>query len=129
MADEHGRLAHLEAATPTPIAQLDPGLQNLESHVVQGVVTIFWPYSLVTRTVAFLLAEHDVLLRRRGGQIRVQFGGAAAKAVAASGLGGGDEVKLSLEGVVWERNKNPISAPASGHEWELRFSPKALLQV
>jgi len=119
----------LASQSPTPIALLSPGIDNQASRVVQGEVTITWPYNRVKNTLAFLLAEPDVLLRRVRGQVRVELHGAAAKAVAECGLGGGDNVKLSLNGVEWAKDESPGRIPGARLDWQLQFAEKLVLQV
>ncbi|CAG9999768.1 unnamed protein product [Clonostachys byssicola] len=117
-----------EAIIPTPIAQLQPGLSDTASHVVDGEVTITWPFSIVTKSVAFKLAEHDFLLRRNKGQVRVEFHGAAGKAVAATGIGGGDKVRLSLAGVEWTEGA-PASTRPDTLQWQMNFSSRLRMRV
>ncbi|CAH0053315.1 unnamed protein product [Clonostachys solani] len=117
-----------EAITPTPIAQLQPGLSDIASHIVDGEVTITWPFSIVTKSIAFKLAEHDFLLRRNKGQVRVEFHGAAGKAVAATGIGGGDKVRLSLTGVEWTEGA-PASTRLDTLQWQMNFSNRLRMRV
>ncbi|KAL7936764.1 hypothetical protein V8C35DRAFT_296402 [Trichoderma chlorosporum] len=118
----------LRSTEATPIAKLSPAIADAASLVVEGVVTVTWPYSVVSRSIAFILAERDPLHRRDKGQLRVEFHGAAGKALAASSLGGGDEVRLSLGGVAWEENQAWAKHPGI-LEWQLRFSNRLLLKV
>ncbi|KAK3350930.1 hypothetical protein B0H65DRAFT_104025 [Neurospora tetraspora] len=119
----------LESRTVTPIAQLDPELPDQNSRSVRGEITITWPYNRVTHTLAFLLAEPDVRLRRTKGQVRVQLHGPSAKAVADCGLGACDEVLLSLDGVEWTKDESPGSIPGARVDWQLQFNKKLVLQV
>ncbi|KAL1894758.1 hypothetical protein Sste5346_005733 [Sporothrix stenoceras] len=124
--------AILAAATVTPIAQLGPDLTNNFGSIpraVRGDVTIVWPYNSVSRSLAFLLAEPDVRLRRSKGQIRVQLHGASAAAVAESGLGGGDELLLSLQGASWSKDESSLKLPGSRVEWQLEFRGCIVLQA
>ncbi|TFB02138.1 hypothetical protein CCMA1212_005925 [Trichoderma ghanense] len=118
----------LRTAEATPIAKLSPAIADAAAVVVEGVVTVTWPYSIVRKSVAFILAERDPLHRRDKGQLRVEFDGAAGKALAGSGLGGGDEVRLSLDGVRWEETQASMMRPGI-LEWQLRFSNRLLLKV
>ena len=113
----------------TPIAQLGPDLPNQKSRVVRGAVTITWPYSSVRRSSAFLLAESDVRLRRSKGQVRVQLHGSSAQAIVDCGLGGGDEVVLSLDGAGWVEDDSTSRPQGSLANWQLKFSEKLLIQV
>jgi hypothetical protein len=117
----------LQRAEPIPIAQLQPDIPNPDAHVVQGEVTITWPFSIVTKSIAFKLVETDFRLRFNKGQVRVDFHGAAAKAVAAAKIGGGDEIRLSLEGVEWVKSQGP--ARPDTLEWQLKFTHRLRLQV
>ncbi|KAK3403571.1 hypothetical protein B0T20DRAFT_430101 [Sordaria brevicollis] len=122
-------VAALESRQVTPIAQLSPELPDQDSRSVRGEVTITWPYNRVTHTLAFLLAEPDVRLRRTKGQVRVQLHGLSAKAVADCGLGACDEVLLSLEGVEWTKDESPGSIPGARVDWQLQFNKKLVLQA
>ncbi|KAL0943706.1 uncharacterized protein CTRU02_201593 [Colletotrichum truncatum] len=121
--------AQLEAAESIPIAQLNPEVQELKSRVVRGVVTITWPYSIINKTVAFLLAEPDFRLRRAKGQVRVEFSGSSAKAVRDAALGSGDEIVLSLDGVELAANDSKTRVPGTSLEWQLKFTERILLQA
>ncbi|OAA67036.1 Nucleic acid-binding, OB-fold-like protein [Niveomyces insectorum RCEF 264] len=131
--------ARLAAATVVPIAQLSPDLTaaaapgadggDKPSCAVRGEVTIVWPYNSVSQSLAFLLAESDVRLRRSKGQVRVQLHGPSAAAVAASGLGGGDAVLLGLDGVAWARDESAFGAPGSRVEWQLEYHRTIVLQA
>ncbi|EAA31865.1 hypothetical protein GE21DRAFT_7319 [Neurospora crassa] len=119
----------LESRTVTPIAQLDPELADQNSRSVRGEVTITWPYNRVTHTLAFLLAEPDVRLRRTKGQVRVQLHGPSAKAVSECGLGACDEVLLSLDGVEWAKDESPGRILGARVDWQLQFNRRLVLQV
>ncbi|GKT58533.1 3-dehydroshikimate dehydratase [Colletotrichum tofieldiae] len=121
--------AQLEAAEGIPIAQLRPDVQEPEKRVARGVVTITWPYSIVKKTIAFLLAEPDFRLRRAKGQVRVEFDGSSAKAVADAALGSGDEITLSLDGVEFVVDDSKTRVPGTSLEWQLRFTERVLLQA
>ncbi|CAK7207881.1 hypothetical protein SEUCBS139899_010696 [Sporothrix eucalyptigena] len=122
----------LAGATLIPIAQLNPDQTAASGgtpRAVRGEVTIVWPYNSVQRSLAFLLAEPDVRLRRSKGQIRVQLDGPSAAAVAESGLGGGDEVLLSLAGAGWSKDESSLKLPGSRVEWQLEFRGRLVLQA
>ena len=113
----------------TPIAQLGPDLPDQTSRVVRGDITITWPYNSVTQTLAFLIAEPDVRLRRARGQIRIELCGPSAKAASECGLGAGDELLFSLDGAEWKKDESPGRIPGARVEWQLRFNQKLVLQV
>ncbi|KAH7318599.1 hypothetical protein B0I35DRAFT_247396 [Stachybotrys elegans] len=118
----------VRVARPTPIPQLKPDLPDLPdatTNVIEGTVTVTWPFSIVNKSVAFILAESDVLLRRNKGQLRVEFCGAAGKAVSAAAIGGGDAVKLSLVGGAWAAANGPTRPDTL--EWQLTFSNHLVL--
>ncbi|KAJ0387740.1 hypothetical protein COL922a_001573 [Colletotrichum nupharicola] len=121
--------SQLQAAEGTPIAQLSPEIQDTKSRVVRGVVTITWPYSIINKTVAFLLAEPDFRLRRAKGQVRVEFSGSSAKSVQDAGLGSGDEVTLSLDGVELVVDDSKTRVPGTSLGWQLKFKERLLLQA
>lgn len=121
--------ALLSSAVATPIAQLNPNLSEPASRVIIGKVAIVWPYNSVSNTLAFLLAEPDILLRRIKGEVRVQLHGSSAKRVAECKLGGGDAVALYLDGVVWGKDSSPIRMPAARLDWQLEFAEKLRLEV
>ncbi|KAI0413475.1 hypothetical protein F5X98DRAFT_351980 [Xylaria grammica] len=121
----------LETARVIPIAELCPDLPEPNAKAVGGVVTITWPYNKVKGTFAFNLAEPDFRLRRNRGQVRIDFTGRAAKAVGDCGLGGNDEVRLSLKGAAWEAeavNKRR-SLPGADVGWRLVFSNNLVLEI
>ena len=112
-----------------PIAQLNPELDALSTKSVKAIVTLTWPYSSATGSVAFLLAEPDFRLRRSKGQVRIQFSGSSAKRIAKSSIASGDEVIVCLDGVEWLRNTALPSTPGSGVDFELKFTERLRLQV
>lgn len=111
-----------------PIAQLDP-TTTASSKTVQGIVTLIWPYSVSSQTFSILLAEPDFRLRRQRGQVRVQFRGSSAKALAKCDVQSGDLVKLSLVNAQWEGAETASGTPGRGIGWELRFDERVVLQV
>jgi hypothetical protein len=127
-AETNGR-STIESAAHIPIAQLTPLLTAPASRSIKAIVTLTWPYSSATGSVAFLLSEPDFRLRRTRGQVRVQFAGSSAKHVAKSGIASGDEVILCLDGVEWVEDDNRVSTPGRGVEFELKFTERLLLQV
>ncbi|KAJ9148231.1 hypothetical protein NKR23_g5155 [Pleurostoma richardsiae] len=113
----------------TPIAHLRPDIGDQPKRLVAGEVTITWPYSSVKKSIAFLLAEPDVRQRRVKGLVRVQLSGPSAKAVADCGIGGGDAITLSLDGVEWAQDDTPARPPGSRLEWQLKYSHKLVAEV
>ncbi|KAM4056143.1 telomeric single stranded DNA binding POT1/CDC13 domain-containing protein [Hirsutella rhossiliensis] len=129
MADAQSALEVLRRTDATPIAQLHPDIDDALSRVVDGVVTVTWPHSVVTKSIAFILAEHDFRLRRDKGQLRIELHGPAAQALAESTIGGGDEARISLDGAQWEKHQAPTRLPGGTLEWQLKFSNRLLLEV
>lgn len=121
----------LETARTIPIADLCPDLSDPNTKAVSGVVTITWPYNKVKGTFAFNLAEPDFRLRRNKGQVRINFTGRAAKAVGDSGLGGNDEILLSLRGAAWEAEEvdRRRSLPGADLGWRLVYSQSLMLRI
>ncbi|KAF4585769.1 Telomere end binding protein [Ophiocordyceps camponoti-floridani] len=122
-------LEALRGADVTPLALLHPDLEDSASRVVEGVVTITWPYSSISRSTAFILAEGDYSLRRNGGQVRLEFRAAAGKALADAAVGGGDELRLSLEGAQWRKVEPSMRLPQGALEWQLLFESRLLLSL
>lgn len=112
-----------------PIAQLCPELADQATRIVEGEITVVWPYSLVTKSIAFKLVETDFRLRRDKGQVRIDFHSAAGKAVSDAVLEGGDTVRLGLDGVAWERASPETVARPGTLEWQLKFSNRLRLHV
>jgi hypothetical protein len=119
----------LEAATPIPIAQLTPDLSDPSTKCFRAIVTLIWPYSSSNSTLKVLLAEPDFRLRRSKGQVRVQFSGSSARFVSETGIGSGDEVFLSLDGVGWIKDESAGQTPGRSIDWELKFSERLVLKV
>lgn len=119
----------LQVRSATPIAGLHPGLPDQHVIAVTGEVTLVWPYNSATKSLAFLLADPDVRLRRDKGQVRIQLLGASAKAVADIRLGAGDTVALALDGVEWVKDNSIVRIPGSRVDWQLQFSEKLILQA
>lgn len=119
----------LSTRTATPIAELNPDLSDLATRKVHGEITITWPYSSVTKTFAFLLAEPDFRLRRNKGQVRIELRGPSAETVGKWELGSGDYVTLALDGVEWAKDDEPARPAGSRSEWQLKFAGKLTLKV
>lgn len=119
----------LASKVATPIAQLSPALTDQPTRKVNGEVTITWPYSSVSKSFAFLLAEPDFRLRRDRGSVRIQLYGPSAEAVGSWELGSGDEVTLALDGVDWAKDEEPVRPSGSRLDWRLKFAGKLVLKV
>ncbi|RMJ04842.1 hypothetical protein CDV36_014486 [Fusarium kuroshium] len=113
----------------TAIAELNPEVSDQNRRVVDGTITITWPFSVLNKSIAFLLAERDFRLRREKGQVRIRFHGASAKAISDASLGGGDEIRLSLGGVKWEKNETQTQVAGSTLEWQLEFNHRLILGI
>jgi hypothetical protein len=111
------------------IAALRPDIDALESKQIKAVVTLIWPYSSSQRQFALLLAEPDFRLRRRkGGQVRARFSSTSARALAATGVGIGDEVVLSLHGAQFVQD-GAVSTPGKSIDWELAYTQTVAVSV
>ncbi|KAF5631246.1 hypothetical protein F52700_6951 [Fusarium sp. NRRL 52700] len=119
----------LDQGEPISIAQLSPDVPSQDARVIKGTVTITWPFSILNRSIAFLVAERDFRLRRENGQVRIRFYGAAARAIADASLGAGDEVRVSLQGVKWEKNETQTQVAGSTLAWQLEFSNRLVLGI
>ncbi|KAG5757166.1 hypothetical protein H9Q72_012069 [Fusarium xylarioides] len=119
----------LDQGEPISIAQLSPDVPSEDARVIIGTVTITWPFSILNKSIAFLLAERDFRLRRQNGQVRIRFHGAAARAIADTSLGAGDEVRVSLQGVKWEKNETQTQVAGSTLAWQLEFSNRLVLGI
>ncbi|RDW83015.1 hypothetical protein BP5796_04506 [Coleophoma crateriformis] len=123
-----GVASTIESKAHIPIAQLTPLLAAPSSRSLRATVTLTWPYSSATGSIAFLLVEPDFRLRRSRGQVRVQFSGSSAQAVAKAGIASGDEVLLCLDGVQWLESVSETATPGRGVDIELKFTERLLLQ-
>ncbi|KAH8654098.1 hypothetical protein BGZ60DRAFT_435927 [Tricladium varicosporioides] len=118
----------LENTNQIPIAQLSTQQSQPASTSIRAIVSLTWPYSSATGSVAFLLSEPDFRLRRSRGQVRVQFSGSSGKRVAKSAIASGDEVLLSLDGVEFVEDATQVATPGKSVEFELKFTERLLLQ-
>ena len=117
------------AESIVPIASLDPTVAPDSDLCIGGVVILVWPFSSSSQSTALLIAESDFRLRRRKGQIRIRFDGSAAKHVATSRIGIGDQVTLSLKGSEWDTNSVVSSTPGRSVEGELVYRNSLSLRV
>ncbi|KAH6963597.1 hypothetical protein DER45DRAFT_553598 [Fusarium avenaceum] len=129
MTDSQPTTSLLDQGDSISIAQLNPDISEPEKRLVCGTVTITWPFSILHKSVAFLLAERDFRLRRENGQVRVRFHGAAARAISDASLGAGDEIRVSLQGVKWEKNETHTQVAGSTLEWQLEFTNRLILGI
>lgn len=112
----------------SPIADLRPELPALDSKQFRAVVTLIWPYSSSARQFALLLAEPNIRLRRKNGQVRARFFGSSARAMASTGVGIGDEVVLSLRGASFVR-EDTVSTPGKSIDYELEYTQTVSVQI
>ena len=117
-------------AATIPIAHLEQASHDTGDSTILGVVTLLWPYSSSTRRAAILLAEPDFRLRKSKGQVRIQFAGAAAEAIAQSRISSGDEVRLSLRGARRvDAAAGIVSTPGRSVDIELVFKRQLVCEV
>ncbi|KAF5656606.1 hypothetical protein FHETE_10916 [Fusarium heterosporum] len=129
MSDLQPSASLLAQGDSLPIAQLNPEVADPEKRVVHGSITITWPFSILHKSIAFLLAERDFRLRRENGQVRLRFHGAAARAITDASLGAGDEIRVSLQGAKWEKNETHTQVAGSTLEWQLEFTNRLILGI
>lgn len=110
------------------IAHLDPAVGGSE-RMIEGVVTLIWPYSISNESFSILLAEPDFRLRSQRGQVRIHFTGSSASAVSRCDPKSGDYVTLHLLGAQWEKDETSSRIPGRGLEWQLRFEQRLVLRV
>ena len=110
-----------------PIARLAP--EGVAAGHIEAVIALVWPYSSSTRTLSLLLAEPDIRLRKRNGQVKATFHGHAAQEVARTRAGIGDLVHLALEGAEWVQAGETISTPGKNIAWDLVYETRAILSI
>ena len=115
--------------TPIRISEISPISSSNTNGYIEAVIVLIWPYSSSSRSLSLLLADKDVRLRRSKGQVKVNFDGKCAEAVALTRLEIGDTVKLGLLGASWMRTGEEVSTPGRKIEWDLQFSLKLTLEV
>lgn len=116
-------------STMIPIAQIDPGYEQLAESSIRATITLVWPYSSLTKSFSSLLAEPDVRLRRPNGQVKVTFHGLVAERIAKTHVGIGDEVVLDLAGCRLEKNDTAAQTPGRYVAWDVHFDDRVHLQV
>ncbi|KAJ5099643.1 hypothetical protein N7532_006644 [Penicillium argentinense] len=122
-------LSPLSQPTKVPIAQLSPTLEQLEGKCIYATVTLVWPYSSSTKSLALLLAEPDIRLRRSNGQVKAVFHGRVAEKVAGSLVGIGDHVRLALKGSNLVENNTAAQTPSRSVAWDIHFKRNVSLEV
>ncbi|KAL9000477.1 MAG: hypothetical protein Q9188_005670 [Gyalolechia gomerana] len=110
------------------IAHLEPAVGGSE-RMIEGVVTLIWPYSISNESFSILLAEPDFRLRSQRGQVRIHFTGSSASAVSRCDPKSGDYVTLRLLGAQWEKDETSSRTPGRGIEWQLRFEQRLVLRI
>ncbi|KAI9716180.1 MAG: hypothetical protein M1828_000463 [Chrysothrix sp. TS-e1954] len=122
-------LGHVSVQTLLPIPQLDPTNQPPTQSIIKAVVTLIWPYSSSSETLAILVAEPDFRLRHRKGQVRIVLRGPAANALAASKLANGDLVSICLDGAVWNHDITTQHTPGRSVEGNLLFTHRLKVTI
>jgi hypothetical protein len=114
-----------------PIAALEQKRnENACDKSIKGVVALIWPFAASTKRAAILLVEPDFRQRYQKGQVRIQFRGAAALALARSHVRAGDETVLSLQGAKWvDSEAGVVNTPGRSVAYELRFNNVLRLEV
>ena len=128
-AEPDSGVARLSGQSYLSITDLSPSIPTSSPQSIKAIVTLIWPYSSSSNALTVLLAEPDFRLRRNRGQVRVQFIGASAQAVARAHIASGDEVHLALEGVQWVQREHAVNTPGKAIDCEARFKDKLMLQV
>lgn len=113
----------------TAIAALSSPEASHSQSYIHGTVVLIWPYSSSNGSVSLLVADRNVHLRRRKGQVKVTFHGRCAKEVASTRVGIGDTVRLALQGSEWVNTGETVSTPGKKIEWDLHYSRKVVLGV
>lgn len=116
-------------STRVAISNLGPPSDAHPPRHIRAVVALVWPYSSSTKALSLLLAEPDIRLRKRKGQVKVTFHGPSAEAVAKGQVGIGDTVQLGLEGAQWIPSSENVSTPGKKIGWDLVFNGRADLDV
>lgn len=113
-----------------PIASLTPAIAPPSTGSIRGIVTLYWPYSTLSKQCALLLADPDFRMRNKSGQIRVRFSGPSAELVAKSNISIGDEVTFELDGAKWAgAPTGVVSTPGKSVDGELEFNNTLGLQI
>lgn len=115
--------------TKTPIAQLSPALAQPEDKCIYATVSLVWPYSSSTKSLALLLAEPDFRLRRPNGQVKAVFHGRVAETVAEQHIGIGETLCLSLKDSTFAPNDAATQSSGRSIAWDLHFDRGVTLEV
>ncbi|KAF7502697.1 hypothetical protein GJ744_005261 [Endocarpon pusillum] len=119
----------LSRASRCSITELSPAISDQASRFVDGVISLIWPYSSSTRSMAVLLADPDFRTRRAKGQTKVTFHGEIAVAVANSHVGIGDAVHLSLGGAQWAQSSEDVSVVGNRADWDLEYVGQVFMEI
>lgn len=119
----------LSRASRCSITDISPAVHDQASKFIDGVVSLIWPYSSSTYSLAVLIAEHDFRIRKAKGQTKIIFHGDAALAVAESHVGIGDTVHLSLAGAQWTQPREDVSALGKRADWDLEYTGNLFMEV
>ncbi|KIW44264.1 uncharacterized protein PV06_05286 [Exophiala oligosperma] len=117
-----------EASERISIASLSPTTTGAASYILASVALV-WPYSSSTRTLALLLADSDIPVRKPRGQVKVIFHDGSAREVAKTKVGIGDLLHLGLAGCKWQENKDNISTPGKKISWNLVFQGQVTAEI
>ena len=112
-----GRRLKLHSTAPLPITSVSTTVGDHQSTVVQGQITLTWPYNKFKQAIAFGVADPN---NRAGGYVRLQFRGPVAQAVTSSRPKAGDNVLLCLDGA---------DIKLVDGTWNVTLTKKVLLQV
>lgn len=123
------RMEEFGSLNSISISRLSPSLNHLDQKYLYATVILLWPYSSTTKQFSLLLSEPDFRLRGANGQVKVNFRGKAAEAVANAKVGSGDTVYLTLDGAELKAQDDGASNTVQGIEWELLFCSRVLLEV
>lgn len=110
----------------TQISHISGDLSNSSHCKIRGIITLLWPYSSLTKSLALNLAEKDVRLRTNKGQVKISFTGELGKHVGAQGLNIDDELILSLVGAEIVKTQPRDSRDVG---YELRYTKKLVGRI
>lgn len=108
------------------ISHISGDLPNSAHCEIRGIITLLWPYSSLTKSLALNLAEKDVRLRTNKGQVKITFTGPLGKHVGAQGLNIDDELVLSLEGAEITKTQPRDSRDVG---YELKYTKKLVGRI
>ena len=107
----------LQSTDPSPLTVVSSELQDRQSTVIRGVITLTWPHNRFKQVLAFGIADPN---NRAGGYVRLQIRGSAAQTVDNAKPRAGDGVLLCLEGADIEKVDGV---------WNVTLAKRVLLQV